>query len=517
VKQLASFEQSCAACHAQQIQQSAESGLALLALPSVDTDAIQRAKLSIGTWPLAATGDFDGKIPPAMKLLLHADPNAADALLRFEKAFGASFDFSDIDADDGAQVADAVELVWATKRLLNEMALSGRAAIAARLSGTLGVDVSSKQVARLAAELDEAVFQNAVRRWLPGLAAEVANHRFEGIDGPTRLIGQSGSADRTAARIVPVKFARPVQSDDILAANPLAELFSGGNAVEGSAEAKRGKLVDKRPVVRTLKPLDPGNAQAGVTPDESAAARPRRVTMRNRLADEMVTDDELLAVNPLTTITDGQSAPELPTVKFGNEPSDDRAFSETSDTPNPLDVDSEAVIEQPTITRVGWYRDDELFRVFYRPGGHEDDGLRAWSDLIAVAKEANKRPETASLFQELLSDKGIGLCATCHTVDQRVDRSFKVNWIARYRNPAARAFTKFSHGPHTLQPHLRDCSGCHDMTQPVGNKDSFVGFDPSEVVSNFAAITKLNCVNCHREGQTDSSCTHCHSYHVESE
>jgi len=94
------------------------------------------------------------------------------------------------------------------------------------------------------------------------------------------------------------------------------------------------------------------------------------------------------------------------------------------------------------------------------------------------------------------------------------DASFVVNWRPEYRDPTVGAFTKFSHSPHTLQPHLRDCSACHDMSNPVSNKDSFVSFDARETVSNFAPITKVNCVSCHHKGSTNSGCTHCHSYHV---
>jgi hypothetical protein len=501
VKQLASFEQSCATCHEQQIQQSAESGIAIFALPSIDTEAIEAQQLNVGTWPLVATGDFDGKFPPAMKLLLYADADAAEALDRFEARYGANFDFADVDGEDADQVADAVELVWASKRLLNEMALSGRAAIASRLTRALASDVSAEQVARLAAELDESVFQNTVRRWLPGLAAEVASRKFDGISRPTQLIASSRDAS-ASGRFKPVKFTRAVQADEVLADNPLMDLLGG-------VSATRDETVEStRPVVRKAQSIAVDRLK-----DHGTGRKPakKQLKLKNRLADEVVSDKLLLAVNPLSTLGEGRviEADQLPPMDSG-----DPASSEVTVGSEVNAIAGRGMTQPPAISRVGWYRDDEMFRVFYRPGGHEDDGLRAWSDLIASAAASNDRPETAALFHQLLSDKGIGLCATCHTVDQQSDQSFLVNWTTKYRHPSDRSFTKFSHQPHTLQPHLRDCSGCHDMSQPISNADSFAGFDPLNAVSNFAPITKMNCVSCHREGHTDNGCTHCHRYHV---
>ena len=109
---MASYEQACSNCHQQQILESGQKGLALIALPMIDTNAIEAANLKVGSWPLAATGDFDGALPPIMRVLLSADPQAAAILRRL----GADFDFSDLDPEKTSDVEDAVELVWAIRR-----------------------------------------------------------------------------------------------------------------------------------------------------------------------------------------------------------------------------------------------------------------------------------------------------------------------------------------------------------------------------------------------------------------
>ena len=504
VKLLASFEQSCAACHEQQIHQSGESGLAIFSLPSVDPKAIEDQNLEIGSWPLAATGDFDGRIPPAMRLLLQADPEAREVLDRWNQKFGSTIDFADVDPETDTDVAQAVELVWAIKRLLYELATDGQEALRARLGGALGSDVSLDQAMLLASQLDKGVFRNTVRRWLPDLQAEIADHEAEGLSQSKARAGGRSRVDSLASKFRTVRFSKLVRDDEgLLVANPLKELLSGGQ-------------LTKRPVGESASSLD-DNASEKLTLDQQVAtpsnvsAQEKQLTLREQAVGDIPSDADLLSVNP---IAGGSLASESLSLSTSDNLSDEQRGGPDASGTKPDSKSAATKWESPGVTRAGWYRDDELFRVFYRPGGHEDPCVKAWSELVSSATEANDRPELQPLFEQLLSDKGIGMCATCHTVDQKPDASFVVNWRPEYRDPTTGAFTKFSHQPHTLQPHLRDCSACHDMSQSVSNKDSFVSHDPSEMVSNFATITKMNCVSCHRKGVTNSGCTHCHSYHV---
>jgi hypothetical protein len=109
---LGSYEAACAACHDEKIATSVVQGVPMLVLPTLDVDALKTAGHNIGPWPAAATGDFDGRLPPAMKLLLAADPSAAKAMAML----GEDFEFLDVDRDDDKQLAACADLAAAIKR-----------------------------------------------------------------------------------------------------------------------------------------------------------------------------------------------------------------------------------------------------------------------------------------------------------------------------------------------------------------------------------------------------------------
>lgn len=496
VKQLASFDQACASCHQQGIQDSCQSGLAIFALPMIDTDAIEQHGHDIGSWPLAATGDFDGPIPPIMRLLLYGDSGAATLLDRL----GERFEFSDIDPDDSRQVADATELVWAIKRLLHELSIDGQQGLQRRIATAVGTKISLEQLHQLAGQLDHAVFHNVARRWLPNLQIEMADHQ------PATDV--SITTESNPFRLV--KY-----DDSLLIRNPLQVLMASeeqNRSITKQDDAATGGDHDVSPVepesVDHLHANTLNNKPSTSRRSTASPNRERSILLKPSKPD--ATDDaELLAVNPLAT--------DNPTAPMATQNEIDSDLTSSSSGPAAVPVESSAVVKPPESDLppakfTGWYRDDKSFRVAYRPSGHEDKCLKEWSDLAAAA--ADRSAAATALFERMLSSTGIGQCRSCHTVDQLPDEALTVNWKAQYRDPAIRDFTQFSHGPHTLQPHLQDCSYCHDMSKPVSNQQTFAGHDSSVAVSNFAPITKLNCASCHREGQTDNGCTHCHRYHI---
>ena len=106
VKLLAPYEETCAHCHDQKIRDNGSAGLALFALPMLDLEALRNADLDVGEWPEYASGEFDGNLPPAMKVLLIADEQAETAL----NYFGDDFDFSDVDPDDSVQLLSLIHI-----------------------------------------------------------------------------------------------------------------------------------------------------------------------------------------------------------------------------------------------------------------------------------------------------------------------------------------------------------------------------------------------------------------------
>ena len=507
VKKLASFEQSCADCHNQQILESGSSGLTLVELPMIDTQAIEAFKLNVGSWPSAATGDFDGVIPPMMRVMLAADP---EAKVLFEK-LGSEFEFSDVDPADSEQVAHAVDMIWAIKRLLYDLSLEGPRAVRQRLESVLGFEISDERMRRIITNLDEPIFQNAVRSWLPDLSVEVATHRFgrpvdvdvagsslpsETAEGMSELprtsIALRSSTSKTTFMI------KPGGDGESLSANPLAGLFESKDL---NAEPP-GMPVVHVPEDATVPETDaaepPSKWELNVHSDSGAG----ELLSENKLKQWMATKDG-----------SKQTEPSLPKVNVAASPV---VGLKTPDSESTLKSPKSTAFKATTVptAATGWFRNDRKFRISYRPSGHADNVVKNWIDLVARSSDSDVRDETKLLFKKTISMTGIGLCRTCHTVDQKFDRTFQVNWVAEYRDPAMRPFTRFAHGPHMIQPELQDCSHCHQVDHESSNKDSFLGVDEHHVVSNFMPITKSDCASCHQEGRTNNSCTQCHNYHV---
>jgi hypothetical protein len=174
-----SYEASCAACHDERIATSVAQGIPMLLLPTLDVDAIKAAGHDIGDWPEQATGDFDGRLPPMMKLLLAADPAAAQAI----NTLGADFEFLDIDPDDPKQLEACAKLAGAIKHLIGELATSGATAVQERLAKSLGRPVSDDDVNALVAGLSIDTLAGATATWLrnstAGTAPKTPDNSFE--------------------------------------------------------------------------------------------------------------------------------------------------------------------------------------------------------------------------------------------------------------------------------------------------------------------------------------------------
>ena len=143
------YEAACAACHDEKIGTSVAQGVPIFELPMLDVEALRAAGHDVGEWPEGASGDFDGRLPPPMKLLLAGDPAAAKAIA----TLGEDFEFFDVDPDDAEQLAATADLAVAIKNLLFDVRDRGPAAVRERLSATLARDVAPAEVAALMAGL----------------------------------------------------------------------------------------------------------------------------------------------------------------------------------------------------------------------------------------------------------------------------------------------------------------------------------------------------------------------------
>jgi hypothetical protein len=160
----ASYEATCASCHDEKIATSVAQGVPMIVLPTLDVDALAAAGHDIGDWPEQASGDFDGRLPPVMKLLLAADPAAAKAI----STLGEDFDFLDVDPDDPQHLAACATLATEIKQLLAELEESGPATMRSRLATALGCEISNADGNALVAGLSADTLRGVAAMWVPG-------------------------------------------------------------------------------------------------------------------------------------------------------------------------------------------------------------------------------------------------------------------------------------------------------------------------------------------------------------
>ncbi len=178
VERLASYETACAACHDERIATSVGRGVPMFALPTLDLAAVKKTGRDIGPWPEGATGDFDGRLPPAMKLLLAADPAAARAMTKL----GENFEFQDVDPHDAQQVSACADLAAAIEALFADLIKRGPVALRERLSATLGRDVTAAEATTLMAGLSLDTLRGATT-WLPGVGAGAVEWQVGSVGG----------------------------------------------------------------------------------------------------------------------------------------------------------------------------------------------------------------------------------------------------------------------------------------------------------------------------------------------
>lgn len=178
------YHDACAECHDADLARSFEQGVAFLALPTIDREALAGA--APAAWPADALGDFDGDLPAFTKLLLAADPEAAAAMERL----GPDFSFFDIDATDPDSLADSAALTSALVRLLEDLQEEGHGAIAGRLRDLLDEETDAADlVARLPIDLVDRIQAT----WL---GTEAPPEPFDAIEDRTTGGGWAIDDDR---------------------------------------------------------------------------------------------------------------------------------------------------------------------------------------------------------------------------------------------------------------------------------------------------------------------------------
>jgi hypothetical protein len=161
-----------------------------------------------------------------------------------------------------------------------------------------------------------------------------------------------------------------------------------------------------------------------------------------------------------------------------------------------------------------WRRNDSTFAIEYQPAGHADPVFTSWINMMVKQAGASNDELLNTLLTEISQPTAAGQCISCHSIEQ-TDSGLVVNWRALESGDKRRDFTRFSHGPHLIQPQLRDCTHCHQIDTAANTSISYAAHDPHSFVSDFRPISKGQCAECHTPQAAGDRCQSCHHYHVE--
>jgi hypothetical protein len=179
-------------------------------------------------------------------------------------------------------------------------------------------------------------------------------------------------------------------------------------------------------------------------------------------------------------------------------------------------------------TMGGWYGD--YLELRYRPQGHGDAVARSWIEFSIAAAQGAEDDDVGeraiALRDSLLNPKeGVGGCIKCHAVSASGgdEDDLAVEWRARdvERSPKN---LDFSHDIHlrlldakaaALDSSQKGCRWCHVLDPEADFASGYTDFDAHSYTSNFKAIAKETCADCHSEGNVREDCQLCHDYHRE--
>ena len=552
VKKLMPFEQSCASCHDQPIRNSVAGNLKVFSLPMLDVDAFQRIGADIGNWPEDCVGDCDGSVSEVAQMLLSTDADVAKA---FQK-LGPGFDFSEIDLEDADQLRAAQTVVLGMKKLFREIALEGQSAIQKRLDSMADDQNLKPTTTALATYLASPTVKKTIVKWFPEMVTEktdigqsaksrfhLAAHRQEddGQLAVNPLKGKMGDTTSSRKENGDNTIANSSNKQENRAATPRVENVTDtqDKKIPGKvdnpfsqklAPATNGELLAENPL-KSLRSI-PSKRQTDPTPNKTTDVE-KQQKKSPKLDEKKVAnqfspagDGDLLAKNPLKEEflkqANGSQSPKKQnpggnvssTTQQPKERMPESSEPKTAQKKPAISKDAiQKFLEQNKIAADGnWVVDHSTYSLDYQPTGHAD---RVLQSLLTLAAAKFEQPATKPLFEKLSNPTSVGLCASCHTIDQQPGQpSLIVNWKSIVRDPSVRGWTKFSHRPHLIQPQTSDCSSCHKLNLSADIRSNFVGFDPNVSGGNFEPVTIDNCMSCHQKGQAASGCTTCHSYHV---
>jgi hypothetical protein len=518
VQLLAGFEQSCASCHEKTIQSQTAGGVALVALPMIDPEALKAHGTNVGQWPANATGDFDGQIPPLMQMLLAGDQQGKAAL----ESLGNDFDFLDLDLNDPHEMLAAADLIWAIKRLVHDLATKGETGLRERLEKSLPRQIDQPKIDQLIRLISYSAARDSLQQWFSDLDQELQQNSSQQA-AITQMQPDSSEMAPPSTDGSPIQRVALIEdlNQELLQENPLTPKYAERlpKVIQSNRPVAASEQFNSRSENNTI----PGNLQREPHAQDTATLP----------IDKSKGETLLLHENPLKHLHDPNESVQSPLIPVEDFPAQTIESNQPNNSDSLLTPGVKVQRYPATDQAANWVRSDETVSLVYVPNGHADPFVKAWLDVLVASTQQSPSPLNATISRKQLGDEnltGLTYCLSCHQTDHE---QRAVSWEATYRDPHVRSFTRFDHGPHVIQSTLDNCQTCHRLNDAAFKQKltSVSGIQPTLLTasslakselqslchSDFAAIGKSNCVQCHNQNAASQSCTQCHGYHVGSQ
>ena len=485
------FDDTCAACHDSQIrgtERASAKGIAVMGVPGLDIATLAENNVAIGEWPEYAE---DG-LSPIMRLLL----NRVDGFAEVESVVD-SLDLLDMTDASPEQLQAAGELAWMVKDLFYELESRGTDAFVERVRAVTGSETNSLVLERSLASMPPDMFESARLNWFPSLLEEVQKHRA-GLEvlSPLAIVEEDAVVDEStseddASDEFDSLFGE--ESDDQNAGVDDSEF----DALFGDDETNDGALSESEESEFDALFADDGEEV------ESNLDAQGEAEFDSLFGDgDSSTDSDEIDITALDDEGDEFSIEDLEESVIDEDDSNETDITEPA-----FQFEDPRIAVEDRAGAGGWYRDE--FNLRYRPSGHADGFISAWSEL-GTSKFSSVLER---IFVDVTDDSSPGSCVKCHSVD-KVGGNTVVNWKARQSDPSIHGFNKFSHQAHFNLMSDTGCLGCHSFDKESDYAGSFADFDPDTFASNFNTISEQTCQECHQEDKAGENCLTCHNYHI---
>ena len=505
VMAVAPFEQTCTACHLDQIvgkeRVSGPKGIAFLTLPGLDLQTLKEKNAPIGEWPDAS----EAELTPFMKVMISRDERGRALIKSVD-----SLNLQDLKGATDDQITTVTNLVWEIKGLFYAL-ISGKASdVLADLNIGGGAKLSANLVADLTASIPRDVVISAQQQWLPNLATEIANPRAASDQSQsawsTAITAAASVSSEESESDAPQETPTPSPGVEVSETGSIAKLdppvctmrilgqclMSKGR--EGQAEAAKAQAAlregtagksdtakaevdddqktlsgdEQSPAAQpeqTAGDADEGNETfsadeqpagetdgaggdidtANAKADGGNESLSAEAQPQNKAKDQ--TDDLLFPTkDELRAIKDAEkAAPHKQAAAHTLADSDTGAAEPETGAAAVLSIESD-VDPETWAEYGGWYRQD--YAIFYRPTGHKDKFIYSWLFLTGPQAPKGDTSPAASVFDFLTSKDAQGSCTKCHSVDNIQGKGRLVNFSPPSVESKQGRFTNFIHEPH---------------------------------------------------------------------